>query len=107
MKTATMNALIETDSRRGAYDMTQTRAIIQHHSLGRILILQGFGGMDSLEGGSYRWKYGMCYKNSEIDTIESVFAESTESGFTEVDGLHSEEFSGKIINKIAESVGLR
>ena len=100
------NVLIQNDKLRGAYEFWQTRAIIQHHSLGRILIVQGFCGMDALEGGSYRWKSGKCYKISDTDTIESVFAVSTETGFRDVHGLQSEEFSGKIINKIAESVGL-
>jgi hypothetical protein len=86
--------------------MLQGLAIIEHHSLGRLLLVEGFGGTDSLEGGSYRWKHGLCYKITETDTLGSIFDESTESGFCDVDGLYAEEFSGKIINKIAESVGL-
>lgn len=107
MTTATQkNKLIDRDSRRGAYEMIQTMAIIEHHTLGRLLLVEGFGGTDSLEGGCYRMKHGSCYKISETDTIESLFDESTENGFCDVDGLYAEEFSGKIINKIAESVGL-
>lgn len=105
MTTKTRNTVIETDRRRGAYDMIQTRAIIHHHTLGRILLTEGFGGTDSREGGAYRFKHGLCYKITETDTIESLF-ECDADGYTDVDGLYAEEFSGKTVNKIAESVGL-
>jgi len=104
--TTKKNKLIDSDSRRGAYHMIQARAIIQHHSHGRLLLVEGFGGTDTLEGGCYRWKHGTCYKISETDTLESLFDECNETGFSDVDGLYAEEFSGKIINRIAESVGI-
>ena len=106
MKTATQNTLIETDTRRGAYDFRQTRAIIQHHSLGRLLLVEGFGGQDSLSGGAYRWRHGTVYKIDASATLQSLFDESTESGFCDVDGLYAEEFSSAIIEKIAFSAGL-
>ena len=100
------NTLIESDSRSGAYGMRQQRAIIQHHTEGRLLLVEGFGGTDSVEGGMYRWKHGSAYKITELDTLKSIFSECTESGFFDYDSMIPLEWSGKIIAKVAESAGL-
>lgn len=105
-RTATKNVLVESDSRRGAYDMIQTRAIVQHHSLGRLLLVEGFGGMDSLSGGAYRWRHGLAYKIRDTETLGTLFDECTETGFTDADGMVPEQFSSAILEKIAYSAGL-
>ena len=102
------NTLIESDSRSGAYGMRQSRAIIQHHTEGRLLLVEGFGGMDSVEGGMYRWKHGSAYKITEADTLESIFSKHTESEFSDYDCMRQNalEWSGNIIAKVAQSAGL-
>ena len=102
------NTLIESDSRSGAYEMRQQRAIIQHHTEGRLLLVEGFGGMDSVEGGMYRWKHGSAYKITEADTLESIFSKHTESEFSDYDYIRQNalEWSGHIIAKVAQSAGL-
>jgi len=105
MKTKAQNELIEEFSRRGAYDMLQTLAIVDHHTHGRVLISQGFGGMDSLEGGTYRWKHGYVVKVSSTDTIEHLLAYG-DAGFQNVDLLDRIDWPGHVISKVAESVGL-
>jgi len=50
------NTLIEYDYQRSAYGRKQSRAIVQHHEHGRLLLVEGFGGTRTIEGGAYRWK---------------------------------------------------
>jgi hypothetical protein len=100
------NAIIESDSRSGAYEMRQQRAIIQHHTHGRLLLVEGFGGMNSVEGGMYRWKHGSAYKIEEADTLESIFSKHTESEFSDYDSMIPLEWSGNIIAKVTQSAGL-
>jgi hypothetical protein len=68
---------VEIESRRGAYDMSQSYAIVQHRVTGdRYLVCQGFGGVDDLCGGRYRWRHGSAYKIGANDTLASLAEKS-------------------------------
>jgi hypothetical protein len=65
-------AVIELESVERDYGMAGTIAIVESPEHGRLLIEDGFGGIDSLQGGSVRWKHGMAVKLQPGDTLESL-----------------------------------
>lgn len=73
-KTETKTTLIETRDVRGAYDMICRQAIIEHPTHGRLLLTEGYGGEDSLEGGAYRWRHGVLAKLQPGDTLAALEA---------------------------------
>lgn len=75
MKTTTKTpkaTISETRTVARDYGMAGTLAIIDHPTHGRLLIEDGFGGMDSLEGGCVRWKHGAAYQLQPGDTFEAL-----------------------------------
>lgn len=68
----TKNRLIETKEIERDYGFSGTRAIVDTANHGRILIEDGFGGMDGIEGGCVRWKHGSAYQLQPADTFESL-----------------------------------
>jgi hypothetical protein len=47
-------------------------AIIDHNHHGRLLIADGFGGIDSLDGGAVRFKHGVVVKLNQDDTFAKL-----------------------------------
>lgn len=64
--------LIEQGTNNGAYDMLCTEIIIDHPKHGRLLLVEGFGGVDSLAGGAYRWQHGIVAQLQPGDTLASL-----------------------------------
>lgn len=64
--------IIEYRNSKGMYDLNCQRMIIEHEKHGRLLLSEAFGGMDSLEGGQYRWSQGTVNKLKPEDTFESL-----------------------------------
>jgi hypothetical protein len=77
---AKKTTMIERDSKRGAYDLICERMILDHASLGRILISEGFGGMDSLAGGAYRYRHGMALRVPSTASLEGLDREQASVG---------------------------
>lgn len=69
------NVLVDSITWEGDYGFERTAAIIDHKKHGRILITDGFGGMDQLCGGMVRWSHGMAIKlqpmDASIDELEN------------------------------------
>ena len=67
---ATKSEVIESRLIEGAYGILCRQAIINQHKHGRLFISEGFGGMNSMEGGDYRWRHGMAVRARAADTLE-------------------------------------
>jgi len=105
--------VIESETREGQYDMTWTAAIIEHPQHGRLYLAEGFGGMDSIEGGMYRWQHGLACRVLPSDTLESLeddcndystIREAMTSGHD--DSRPVLEWSGSMIAAVAQAAGL-
>lgn len=72
MTTKTKIEVIEHEKVERDYGMMGNIAIVDHPNHGRLLIEDGFGGMDSLEGGSVRWRHGDVYRLHADDTLATL-----------------------------------
>lgn len=108
MKTATKSrkaktTLIDADTKIGAYDMHIARMLVDHAELGRLLISQGFGGMDKLCGGAYRWRHGIALSVPADATLASLDKEDAECGpLSETHPMI--DWDGVVIDKIAQAL---
>jgi hypothetical protein len=66
--------VIERDSERGVYERWQDAMVIDHPEHGRLLLVEGFGGTDSLRGGAYRWEHGAVCRLRPDDTLDGLRA---------------------------------
>lgn len=64
--------LIEKENTEREYGFDGINAIIESEKHGKLLIIDGFGGIDDLEGGSVRFKHGMVVKLKDNDTLSSL-----------------------------------
>lgn len=88
--------VVEQDTRSGQYDMPQTFALIDHPMRERLLLVQGFGGMDSPSGGAYRWRHGLVARVRPDDTLAGLRAEPWAEGVSTLDALlHGESGTGR------------
>jgi hypothetical protein len=74
MKPTTTIQIIEIKTTPRDYGMAGTQAVVDHPKHGRLLIEDGFGGMDQLRGGCVRWEHGSVYQLQPGDTISSLEA---------------------------------
>ena len=74
-----MSTIIETDKVKGQYDMWCHRMIVSHNGQ-RVLLIQGWGGMGDIRGGTYRWTHGEAVQLLPTDTLLSL------SGDSDIDG---------------------
>lgn len=65
--------IIEKRHSRGQYDMPCTDALIERDGQ-RIYITEGFGGLDSIGGGAYRFAHGLAVAVHPTDTLDSLDA---------------------------------
>ena len=116
MKT-TKSRLVETQDVERDYGFAGMQAIVDTENHGRILIEDGFGGMDSLEGGCVRWKHGSAYQLKPGDTFESLDEVSfyhVDLPYTYLDAVVQQAddsrpwlpWDGKIVASIAKSLKL-
>lgn len=70
-----MTKLIEKESVRRDYDMIGTNAVIDTVDHGRLLIQDGFGGIDDLCGGAVRWRHGLAVQLQPTDSLELLRSE--------------------------------
>lgn len=69
-----MAKLIERESVDRQFGFSGTNAIVEIDDCHRLLVCDGFGGIDSLEGGTVRWRHGAVYGLQPSDTFESLRA---------------------------------
>jgi len=65
--------LVETQAVERDYGFDGTQAIIDTNN-GRLLIKDGYGGVDTLAGGCVRWRHGAAYALQPGDTFKSMSA---------------------------------
>jgi len=70
-KAKKMNKLIEQESVERIYGLDGVNAIIEREGQ-RVLLVDAFGGIDSLEGGCVRWRHGSAYTLLDDDTLRSL-----------------------------------
>jgi predicted DNA-binding protein len=105
--------IIEDMSGAGEYGMSQAAAIIQHPTLGRVYISEGYGGEESLNGGTYRWRHGIAVQLRPDDTSATLDAPWNEHASV-LDAMlrgmdHGRpviDWTGAVIEKVARSAGL-
>ena len=110
----TTSKLIEISQRHGAYDLGCSAAIIDSRKHGRLLLHQGFGGMDSLAGGSYRWRHGIVARLQPADTLASLAEENWNDHMSRLDAILEAcdptrpvlNFRGAAIAALARQAGL-
>ncbi len=94
--------------------MHYTIAIIQHATHGRLLLCQGFGGVDTLKGGAYRWQHGLACKLQPSDTLASLRAGKWNESTSLLDAvIHGADksrelltWTGAQLTKLAQVAGL-
>lgn len=64
------------------YGFSGTEAIIDHPANGRMLLCDGFGGIDTLAGGVVRWTHGIAIKLQDSDTFETLDGAPWTNGVT-------------------------
>ncbi len=107
------NQLIETQNVTRDYGFVGTIAIIDTPK-GRVLIADGFGGIDTVAGGAVRWRHGKAVQLQAGDTIESLENEMWNDSMTQLDavqaGCDPERplliWDGRAVAMAAGSVGL-
>ena len=64
------------------YGFSGVEVMVDHPKHGRLLLQDGFGGIDSLSGGAARWEHGMVHKLLDTDTFETLGEVVNEYGST-------------------------
>lgn len=92
------------------YGFTGVEAIIDHDRHGRLLICDGFGGIDSLRGGAVRFEHGLVIKLHADDTLESLHDNASAIMDRALSGYDDSrpvlEWDGQKIAWLAQSLGL-
>lgn len=109
-----MSTLVEFEHVKRDYDMNGTNAIIDSPEHGRLLLADGFGGIDQPSGGAVRWRHGMAVKLQPRDTLASLKGENINEITTQWEQvIHGYDktrpilpWPGFVIEKMAESLGL-
>ena len=106
--------VVESRDVERAYGFTGTEAIIDHPKHGRILIADGFGGMDSIEGGCVRWRHGTVIQLHPDDDFDALDALEWNESYSGIEIVYSYldktrpglDWAGYMIDKLATSLGI-
>lgn len=95
------------------YGFSGVEAIIDHSKHGRLLVLDRFGGIDSMQGGAVRFKHRMVVKLHDDDTFAVLDADWNEGTSVMSAVTHGYddsrpvlEWDRNMITKLAEYCGL-
>lgn len=107
------NNVLATFHAPAPFDMGANAAIIDHKKHGKLLIIQGYGGEDTLDGGAVRWRHGLCARLRLTDTSETL-QEAWNDTASVLDAVLAGaddsrpllEWHGVMIESLAESAGL-
>lgn len=58
------------------YGFAGVLAIVDHDTLGRILITDGYGGESTVHGGAVRWRHGIACRVHAHDTIDALMRDN-------------------------------
>lgn len=67
--------ILEHETETGRCGMSAVLVVVEHPEHGRLLLVEGFGGLDAPQGGAYRWEHGTAYRLRPGDTFASLRAE--------------------------------
>jgi hypothetical protein len=108
-----MTTIIEKRKVERDFGFLGTDAIIDHEKHGRLLIRDGYGGENGMQGGAVRFQHGMVVKLCTSDTfadLDKDWNEFTSVFDAVVNGYDTarpiKDWDGKMITKLAESLGL-
>jgi hypothetical protein len=104
-----MAKLIERNTLTGDYNLTKQAMIVEMSDGRRIYLIEGFGGMDSLEGGQNRWRHGAAVQILPTDTLDSLAEDSGEYHVTSYERMmhgYDEQrpvldWDGSVIDRVA------
>lgn len=71
-----MTKLIERNTLTGDYNLPLQEMIVELSNGRRVYLIEGFGGMSSLEGGQNRWRHGVAVQILPADTLDSLSEDS-------------------------------
>ena len=107
-------SLVEWENVAREYGFDGTQAIIDHPVHGRLFICDGYGGQDTPNGGTVRWRHGMAIKLQAGDTLDSLRSspwndfgdlfDAVLSGYDDTRPVM--EWHGPVIEALANQVGL-
>jgi hypothetical protein len=72
----TKPTIVEQEQHDGPYGFEVTTAIIEHPKDGRLLLRQGYGGVDTPVGGAVRWQHGIAVQLLPNDTLAILHADA-------------------------------
>lgn len=110
----TQTRIVEQRDVERDYGFRGVEAIIDHPAHGRVLIVDGFGGMDTLAGGCVRWRHGLAVKLQPGDTFDRLDESMHNEWTTELRAAltgYSEtrpfmDWDGRAVAQVAKSIGL-
>ena len=78
----------------------------EHPRYGRVMLIEGFGGVESLHGGAWRCRHGRAYRVEAPDTLASLWEPIDRPpycrSFEQCDRLN---WNGSAIQRIAANMG--
>jgi hypothetical protein len=96
-----------------AYGLNGNEIIIDHATAGRLLLTDGFGGIDTLDGGAVRWKHGLVVQLKPDDTFSVIDSQLADCSYLHdwvIDGYGESRpilnWSGYAIENLAKSLDL-
>jgi len=108
------NQLIATQDVTRDYGFAGKIAIIDMPEKGRVLIADGFGGIDTVAGGAVRWRHGKAAQLKAGDTLAALASEVWNDSMTQLDAVQAGcdparpllSWDGQAVAMVAKSVGL-
>ena len=95
------------------YGLSGIDAIVDHPEHGRLLVCDGYGGMDDIKGGAVRFEHGLVVKLHNDDTFAALDGDWNEatSIMSAVTHGYDEsrpvlEWPGFMVAKLAKACGL-
>lgn len=94
------------------YGFRGVDAIVEHPKHGRLMLCDGYGGVDTLSGGAVRWRHGAVYTLQPADTFAALDApyndtttvlQAMRAGYGDRAPL---DWDGAAIEGMAEAAGL-
>lgn len=101
--------VIESEVVERDYGMRGIQAIVEDSRLGRILIEDGFGGLDTPTGGAVRWCHGSARKCGPNDTLASLrqwHLDEHTGPYRRLDQLSLLPWTGEQIERLANRLAL-
>lgn len=80
--------------------------LAEHPRYGRVLLIEGFGGLDSLHGGAWRFRHGRAFQVEPSDTLAYLWDTMPRPPFVRnFERRDLLNWSGSAIQRIAKTMG--